>query len=155
MWEIVEGTSNLLIGWVKVITEIAKGRRENHEKDFQRDRDHLRDAFHKLGQAAILTRAYLADVDLRGRRAMEGDGGALSAEMRERLSTLWLDVSQELTHFHGVFNGEVKDNIRRLVERCFDKAQYWANPGGWKGSKAEINLDKLVEEVRTALLDLG
>ena len=51
------------------------------------------EGFEELGQAAILTRAYLADVDLRGTAAMEGDRGVFSEDMRQRLAEKWMKVA--------------------------------------------------------------
>ena len=93
------------------------------------------DALLAIHRAANRTRAYIADVrvDPNARhRAQEGE-----------LSDLWVQVGDKLRRLH-------EPEAEALYQRCFLKAEYWANPDAWEDgdvAEAGIGLDYVVREV--------
>jgi hypothetical protein len=153
-FEIVEATSKLLRGWVGLLVETWRQSQNITREEREKQKTELLETLEELGEAAINTRAFLANVELRGHAFFEGDPNGFPAQARQQLARQWLQVSNKLARIDGNHHPAIENNIRELGERCFQKAQYWANPVGWTGSKAEIRLDELVDEVRAAIFDL-
>jgi hypothetical protein len=147
MLELIERLATLIKMPVIDIGEIVRhvtDRRERHCRQIQ-------EALEELRQAAILTRAYLGEVSLLGTQAFEGNRSAFTPQMRRDLAQIWLHASRAIGEITGRRDSRIDELLRDFEERCFDKAQYWANPAGWNASTAEIKLDSLVEEIRTVL----
>jgi hypothetical protein len=99
----------------------------------------LEDALEAIHRAANKTRAYIADT--RAARRRDGRRADRAAEME--LSNLWLQVGMALQRVHD-------DDTALLSRKCFEKAQYWADPELWTDANirdAGIGLDRVTNDV--------
>jgi hypothetical protein len=86
-------------------------------------------------QAANRTRAYLADVRF--------DPDSRERDRENDLSNAWMRVGDCLRRLHD-------PDAEALYQRCFVKAEYWADPEVWKDGRlqeAGIGLDRLTNEI--------
>jgi hypothetical protein len=139
MWADIISGVKAIGGWVQLNRD--NGRLQRRE---------LVDALSELHRAANLTRAFAADASLHGYE----EAGNRFREIPFRgdwweLSEAWRKVAEKLAGLSD--DSRIRDVFKDLYERCFVKAQFWADPKGYRDSGVDIELGKLVDEVARAI----
>ena len=118
--------------------------------------ERLLDSLVQVHRAANLTRAYYADVAILGLEPGEGTVPQDDPDRRRRdLWEAWEAAGQMLARCQDdIVDAQIEGVIRGLYERCFEKAAYWANPGGWKESGVDIELGNLLRDVTETIESL-
>lgn len=143
MWSDIISGAKAISGWVQL-------NRDNRRLRQQNRRDDLIEALSELHRAANFTRAFAADATLRGyERAEEHFRDIEIGGQRWNVSEAWRIVGEKLARLSD--DERIREVFRDLYERCFAKAQFWADPKGYRDSGVDIELGKLVDEVAQAI----
>ena len=108
------------------------------KKRKQEDRARADEVLEALRDAVVQTRAYFADTS--------EDPESRDREQERVLSQCWNNVGMALRRMGGTEQEE-------LYERCFLKADYWADPSRWDEIKKK-GVDIRLDAVDNAISDL-
>lgn len=142
---------------VKKLAELIGIRIKEEKEQLRKMKEEIEDSLKSLGEAAVMTRAlYDRERFLSG---MNDDAESLfPPDSRQKVADAWLKASTDLASLQGRLLPALKgedEKLQGLVNRCFNKGLFWANPREWEELEGDLALDGLVTEVRGALLELN